>query len=187
MTRRRALHDVLHIVLTPSTSKKVSSSASEDIPSITPKQGQKRAKRLWLHHSLVTDGAFSPCSVHSNALPCAADAFKWTAQESNLTCNLVPTFCTLPKSWNTFPLPFCFFQRPPRLGLLVFSRFLTFDRFVQLHMFVIYGLPCRSFDALAHSPADGVPVLVHERWFPSFVCHIRGVDERADCSPFMCT
>ena len=35
--------------------------------------------------------------------------------------------------------------------------------------------------------ADGVPVLIHERWLPSFVFHMRGVNERAQCTFFICS
>ena len=70
----------------------------------------------------------------------------------------------------------CFFQRPKRLGLLL-TRFLTFDRFVQLYILATHVLPFRSLEAFVDGLAEGVPVLIHEWRLPSAVSHIRGVNE----------
>ena len=59
-----------------------------------------------------------------------------------------------------------FFQRPKRLGLLVISVFLTFDRLVQLLVFVIHVFPFCSLDPLENGLTDGVSVLIHVRWSP---------------------
>ena len=56
MMRTRAQQDVLHIMLTFLVG------GEQVVLSI-----RRRAKRLWLHNSLVTDGAFPYCCVHSNA------------------------------------------------------------------------------------------------------------------------
>ena len=77
---------------------------------------------------------------------------------------------------------FCFSQRPKCLGLLVFSRFLTFDLFVQFYILVVHGLPFSSLDPLENGLADDVPVLIDERWLPTFVSLTRGVDQGAQCT-----
>ena len=71
--------------------------------------------------------------------------------------------------------------------VFVFARIPTFDSFVLLYTLVVHGLPFRSLDAFAVGLADGVPVLIHERWLPSFVFHMRGVNERAQCTFFICS
>ena len=63
--------------------KKRSSSASEDNPSIVPKEKAKRSESFCFLQ-LVTDGAFPPCPWHSETLASAADGiFKWIAQKSS--------------------------------------------------------------------------------------------------------
>ena len=71
--------------------------------------------------------------------------------------------------------------------VFVFTRILTFDRFVQFYTLVVHGLPFRSLDAFVDGLAGGVPVLIHEQWLPSFVFHMRGVNERAECTFFICS
>ena len=65
----------------------------------------------------------------------------------------------------------------------VFARILTFDRFVLFYILVV----SHSAPSTPLLMADGVPVLIHERWLPSFVFHMRGVNERAQCTFFICS
>ena len=53
--------------------------------------------------------------------------------------------------------------KPKCLGLLVFSRFLAFDRLVQLLVLVIHRLPFGSLRTLENGLTHGMPVLIHER------------------------
>ena len=46
-------------------------------------------------------------------------------------------------------------------------RFLAFHRLVQVLVLIIRGFPLWSFHSLVNSLAEGVPVLVHERWLPT--------------------
>ena len=74
--------EVLHTVLTPSSSEERRSfSSSEGVPSITPKATQ-RSQNFSLHHSLATNGTLAPCSRPSKVFANAADGFfKWFAQK----------------------------------------------------------------------------------------------------------
>ena len=76
----------------PSSSEKgVTSSASEEATSIPPEaEATQISQNSWLHHSLVTDGALSPCSRHCNAFASAAvGLFRWLAHKFNLNWALV--------------------------------------------------------------------------------------------------
>ena len=104
----------------PSSSEENKSSSSfEDIPSILPKA--KRAKRLWLHNSLVADAIPHCCSVQSSAFARAA----WIAQRSNLTWDLVWIFCT--------PLFFASFKDRRAVAFLFSPEFFC-DRLVQFYI-----------------------------------------------------
>ena len=64
----------------------------------------------------------------------------------------------------------CFFQSSKCLGLLVFSRFLTFDRLAQLLEIVAHVFPFCSLQTLENGLTNGMPVLVHRRR-PHIHCH----------------
>ena len=64
------------------------------------------------------------------------------AQRSDLTGDLVRIICSLPEIVAIFsPWSFASFQKPMRLGLHVFSGFLTLGRLVRLDMLKLHDLP----------------------------------------------
>ena len=107
----------------------------------------KMSQNFELHHSLFTDGTLSPCSRPSKAFANASvKLFKWIAQRSNLSTDLVVrhALCTpkllparltgfsdgLPRGQTLLGWPHqrCFLcpslvLRPQCLGLVVFTRF----------------------------------------------------------------
>ena len=60
----------------------------------------KRAKRLWLHNSLVADVAIQHCSVHSSACAKQLSGSSSIAQRSNLTSDPVWTSVRCPYHTN---------------------------------------------------------------------------------------
>ena len=78
-----------------------------------------------------------------------------------------------------------FSHGPQHFGLRVFSRFLAFHRLVQVHVLIKHGFPLWSVISVEHVLTEGVPVLVNKGWLPSFVSHIRGVDEGTQNTFFM--
>ena len=77
----------------------------------------------------------------------------------------------------------CFFHLPHSLGLATDARSANVDCLAHFDILEIYPFPLNSFHAVKHGLAACVPVLIHKRWPPSSVTHIRGIDVKCAAHP----
>ena len=162
MMRKRTQHDVLHIVLTFLIRR-------EQVVLMLETQYEPNATDFTLPSLLMMSS-----QIFALYYPVRLTWKLWSSSSY-----LVWIFFAWPASQN---IVFCFFQGSEYFGLFVFIGFLTFDRLVKSRL-----LPTLVLGLLENGLAESVPVLIQERWLPSFVFHILGVDESAQCTIFICT
>ena len=113
--RKRELHEFLLFVLTlPHRRREKVTFGIRRHSFHQTKCNGKRAKTHWLHHSLVTDGALSPCSRTAKAFAKAVGLFKWIDLDSRLDFLFVARVVEVNASI------ICFFPGPQHFSLLVF-------------------------------------------------------------------
>ena len=151
----------------PSSEEQRSSSASEDIPSMTPKVKAKMSQTplasAFIRSGWCIPALFALCIP--NVLPARLTRSSDGLPEDHpyLGSRLVHLYAAHIVEIDSFD--FCFFHGPKCLGLLVFSGFLALGRFLQFYTLVDHGLPFHFLDALANSQAVSV-------------LHIGGFDDR---------
>ena len=145
---------------------------------LTPNNHNKASLTFRLQQTIVLVAFYLPCA--SKLLPTQPLTFACVVPIMHVTLGLCSRFgvCFSGRC----SLPFFFldsFQGSESLDLLVVSWFLEVNRFVQLLVLVVHGLPFQSIYKFVDGLANFLPILVHERWLPFTILHIRCVDERA--------
>ena len=123
----------------------------------------------------------------SKAFASGCEVFQMDCCEVQPSLGSRPDFLFVARVAEINPSIFFASCNPQHFNLVVFPGFLVFLRLVQVLVLTRHGFPLWSFDSLKNVLAEGVPVLVNLGWHTIFISHIRGVDEGAQTTFFMCS
>ena len=140
-----------------SSEEKRSSSASEDIPF-------NKASHLASPFTRYRRYTLALLKTFQGFCQCGHRVFQTDCPEVQPHLGSLLDFLLVArvKAINPF-LTFACFKAQSTLALF-FIGFLTFDRLVQFLVLKIHRFPLWSFDSLENGLAEGVPVLIHERY-----------------------